>query len=72
MKGGITSAVVLRRGLGAKAASVIGPVAAGASLWRAHGADGEVPCVVVPGNVGGASLLADLVSAVTSGASAAC
>jgi uncharacterized protein YgbK (DUF1537 family) len=59
-KGGVTSAVVLKRGLGARSAGVVGPVQPGVSLWSADGADGPVPYVVVPGNVGGPSLLSDL------------
>jgi uncharacterized protein YgbK (DUF1537 family) len=56
-KGGITSAVVARRGLGAREALVVGPVVDGVSLW-------EVPAarlLVVPGNVGADDLLASLV-----------
>jgi uncharacterized protein YgbK (DUF1537 family) len=58
-KGGITSAVVIRDGLGADEAVVVGPILPGVSLWRLR--DGRA-CVVVPGNVGNDSLLVDLVS----------
>jgi uncharacterized protein YgbK (DUF1537 family) len=58
-KGGITSAVVIRDGLGADEAVVVGPILPGVSLWRLR--DGRA-CVVVPGNVGDDSLLVDLVS----------
>jgi len=59
-KGGITSCVTLRDGLGASAAEVVGPVLPGVSLWRA----GELDYVVVPGNVGDDRLLADIVALV--------
>jgi uncharacterized protein YgbK (DUF1537 family) len=60
-KGGITSAVVIRDGLGADEAFVVGPILPGVSLWRLR----ENPaCVVVPGNVGDDSLLAELVAKV--------
>jgi uncharacterized protein YgbK (DUF1537 family) len=60
-KGGITSAVTAREGLGARAARVVGPIATGVVLWRlSTGTD----YVVVPGNVGGPDLLADVVAAV--------
>jgi len=61
-KGGITSAVVIRDGLGAREAVVVGPVLPGVSLWRLP--DNRA-CLVVPGNVGDDSLLADLVSMIT-------
>ena len=35
-KGGITSAVNVRDGLGAERAQIVGPVAPGVSLWLAH------------------------------------
>lgn len=58
-KGGITSAVVIRDGLGADEAVVVGPILPGISLWRLR--DGR-SCIVVPGNVGDESLLVELVS----------
>ncbi len=60
-KGGITSAVTAREGLGARAALVLGPLRPGVALWRL--ADGR-DYVVVPGNVGGPDLLAELVGAI--------
>lgn len=60
-KGGITSADVARWGLGARAARVVGQLAPGVSLWRlGTGGGAGLPYVVVPGNVGRASLLVDL------------
>jgi uncharacterized protein YgbK (DUF1537 family) len=58
-KGGITSAVTARDGLGARTARVIGPVVTGVSLWRLLSGPSYL---VVPGNVGGPGLLAELVS----------
>jgi uncharacterized protein YgbK (DUF1537 family) len=69
-KGGITSAVTLRMGLGATAADVVGPVLPGVSLWRARARDGElVDYYVVPGNVGADSLLVELVDVLERGRS---
>ena len=59
-KGGITSCVTLRDGLGIAAAEVVGPVLPGVSRWRA----GELEYLVVPGNVGDDRLLADIVALV--------
>ena len=59
-KGGITSAVVLRDGLGVDAAQVAGPVAPGVALWRARSRGRSVDYLVVPGNVGGPELLVEL------------
>jgi uncharacterized protein YgbK (DUF1537 family) len=58
-KGGITSAVTAREGLGARTARVIGPVVTGVSLWQLPTGPSYL---VVPGNVGGPGLLAELVS----------
>lgn len=66
-KGGITSAVTVREGLGADEAEVVGPVLPGVSHWRVAGPDGAVDCLVVPGNVGDDDLLARLVSLVMEG-----
>jgi uncharacterized protein YgbK (DUF1537 family) len=60
-KGGITSAVTALHGLGATAARVIGPVLPGVSYWRLP--DGR-DYLVVPGNVGGPELLAELVASI--------
>lgn len=60
-KGGITSAVTARDGLGARAARVVGPILTGVALWRLTEGTSYV---VVPGNVGGPGLLADLVGAI--------
>ena len=60
-KGGITSAVTARAGLDARVARVIGPILPGVALWQLpEGTD----YVVVPGNVGGPGLLADVVAAI--------
>jgi uncharacterized protein YgbK (DUF1537 family) len=62
-KGGITSAVTLRVGLGATSALVVGPVADGIALWSVVRPDrADVPYVVFPGNVGSDRTLADLVA----------
>lgn len=66
-KGGITSAVTARVGLGCRVAQTVGPVVAGVALWHAEQpeATGEpIPYLVVPGNVGDDRLLADLVDGV--------
>jgi uncharacterized protein YgbK (DUF1537 family) len=62
-KGGITSCVTLRDGLGVAAAEVVGPVLPGVSRWRA----GDLDYLVVPGNVGDDRLLADIVALVLGG-----
>ncbi len=57
-KGGITSAVVIRDGFGARRVRVAGPIAPGVSLWLAA----DTPAFAVfPGNVGGPAALAELV-----------
>jgi uncharacterized protein YgbK (DUF1537 family) len=60
-KGGITSAVGIRDGLGAKVATVEGPVAPGVALWRLENGS---RCLVFPGNVGDDDALARLVAEV--------
>jgi uncharacterized protein YgbK (DUF1537 family) len=62
-KGGITACVTLRDGLGVAAAEVVGPVLPGVSRWRAD----DLDYIVVPGNVGGDRLLADIVALVLDG-----
>ena len=59
-KGGITSYVTLREGLGVDAATVVGPLLPGVSLWNVDVASRSIPFIVVPGNVGGLELLVDL------------
>ena len=67
-KGGITSAVTLRDGVGAAVADVIGPVEPGVSRWSARWPDGaELDYLVVPGNVGDDALLARLVAGIVRG-----
>jgi uncharacterized protein YgbK (DUF1537 family) len=70
-KGGITSAVTLRDGVGAPEAEVLGPVEPGVSRWAARWADGdELAYLVVPGNVGDEDLLARLVARIVRGSDA--
>lgn len=65
-KGGITSADVARRGLGASSATVLGPVLAGIPVWTLPRDDGgTVIYVVVPGNVGDDRTLVDVASALS-------
>lgn len=67
-KGGITSAVTLRDGVGADQADVLGPVVPGVSRWEARWPDGSsLAYLVVPGNVGDDHLLEALVGAVVKG-----
>jgi len=67
-KGGITSAVTLRKGVGAGEAEVVGPVEPGVSRWSARWPDGQpLDYVVVPGNVGDDELLARLVAGIVRG-----
>ena len=64
-KGGITSAEVARTGIGATAATVLGQVLPGVSVWRMNAHDGhDVLYVVVPGNVGGPDTLVRVLEAV--------
>jgi len=60
-KGGITSAVTAREGLGATWARVAGPIVPGVALWRL---ETGTEYVVVPGNVGGPGLLADVIAVI--------
>jgi uncharacterized protein YgbK (DUF1537 family) len=60
-KGGITSAVTARDGLGARSARVLGPIVPGVVRWRLP--DGT-DYLVVPGNVGGPDLLVDVLAAI--------
>jgi uncharacterized protein YgbK (DUF1537 family) len=58
-KGGITSAEVATRGLGARTATVLGQVEPGISLWQL---DTGMPYLVVPGNIGSTDTLTSLVN----------
>lgn len=63
-KGGITSAEVAKTGAGASSALVRGQVAAGISVWRlASDVHDGLDYVVVPGNVGDADALVDVLAA---------
>lgn len=68
VKGGITSAVTLHRGVGADEADVVGPVVPGVSRWAARWPDGSpLDYLVVPGNVGDDGLLDELMRAIVRG-----
>lgn len=68
-KGGSTSAINVRDGLGAESVEVVGPVAPGISLWLVPTpTDQPYPVIVFPGNVGDADTLADLVDRILEGA----
>src|SRR5581483_11156905 len=56
-KGGITAAVGVRAGLGARLATVEGPVRPGVAMWRLENGG---RCLVFPGNVGSDDALAEL------------
>lgn len=63
-KGGITSAQIARDALGASDALVLGQILPGVSLWRLRAFDGrELLYVVVPGNVGEADALVQVMRA---------
>jgi uncharacterized protein YgbK (DUF1537 family) len=64
-KGGITSAVTLRTGLGVDVADVVGPVLPGVSLWHAQAGGRPLDYLVVPGNVGDDDLLVRLLDTIT-------
>ncbi|WP_341955320.1 four-carbon acid sugar kinase family protein [Microbacterium sp. LWH13-1.2] len=70
-KGGITSADVIGRSLGAREARVLGQVRPGVSVWRVSrsgldpsraSVDGFLDCVIVPGNMGDPEILVDAVA----------
>jgi uncharacterized protein YgbK (DUF1537 family) len=63
-KGGITSHVTAREGLGARRGLVLGPLADGIALWRLEGQRGPVPYVVFPGNVGDDRTLLEVADAI--------
>ena len=60
-KGGITSAVTAKVGLGAASALCLGPLVDGVALWTL---DGGTPFVVFPGNVGGDTALLEVIELV--------
>jgi uncharacterized protein YgbK (DUF1537 family) len=61
-KGGITSAVVAREGLGARSALALGPLVDGVAVWRLDAPGGKaIPYVVFPGNVGDDRTLLEVV-----------
>ena len=62
-KGGITSAEVARTAFGADRATVRGQVAAGISVFDLDAVGAPRVQVVVPGNVGGAATLVDVIAA---------
>ncbi len=64
-KGGITSAVTARVGLDGRIAQTVGPVVPGVALWHVQrSGGGEVPYLVVPGNVGDDDLLVTIVDGI--------
>lgn len=71
-KGGITAADVIRRSLGVVSARVLGQVEPGVSVWDARMPGGhDVRCVIVPGNMGGPTVLADAVQWALAGSASA-
>ena len=60
-KGGITASDVIHGSLGAQRARVRGQVQPGVSVWDVPGRNGDVRCVIVPGNMGSATVLVDVV-----------
>lgn len=66
-KGGITAADVIEASIGATQARVLGQVRPGVSVWEMTSREGQtVLAVIVPGNMGDTTILAELVTAVTS------
>lgn len=63
-KGGITSARLATEALGAASAHVRGQVLPGVPVWSLRTPRGEVPYVVVPGNVGDDDALRDVLARV--------
>ncbi len=64
-KGGITSASVARVGLGAERALIRGQIVPGVSVWEVTTPEGhDILYVVIPGNVGDASTIVDVLEAV--------
>jgi uncharacterized protein YgbK (DUF1537 family) len=67
-KGGITSSDVASVGLGARAATVVGPLLPGVPVWRVpRPGGGDVLLVVFPGNVGDDDALRAVVATLASG-----
>jgi len=62
-KGGITSALVARAGLRARAARVVGPIVPGVARWNM--VPDRTALLVVPGNVGGPELLLSVLDSLT-------
>jgi uncharacterized protein YgbK (DUF1537 family) len=68
IKGGVTSAITIRYGLGADEADVVGPVLPGVALWRLRDDEHRARNVlVVPGNVGTDDLLVRVIDQLLSG-----
>jgi len=67
VRGGVTSAVMARFGLGAAQARVAGPVMPGVVLWRLDHAAGRIPLLIAAGNIGQPGDLAALVSRIVDG-----
>jgi uncharacterized protein YgbK (DUF1537 family) len=65
-RGGITSAVVAREGLGMREAWAAGPVRPGVAMWQADTTPGAAPLLIAAGNVGEPADLADLVEEMVS------
>ena len=65
-RGGITSAVVAREGLGASQAWAAGPVRRGIALWQLSTPAGRLPMLIAAGNIGNPPDLADLVEEMVS------
>jgi uncharacterized protein YgbK (DUF1537 family) len=66
LKGGVTSAVVIKDGLGAVQAEIVGPALPGVALWQILEPEPR-PVLVVPGNVGDDELLVRIVDLVRGG-----
>jgi uncharacterized protein YgbK (DUF1537 family) len=62
VRGGVTSAVMARYGLGGTEARVAGPVMPGVVLWQLDDAAGGIPLLIAAGNIGQPGDLAALVS----------
>lgn len=66
-KGGVTSHVTARHGLGARSGICLGPLVEGVALWRLDAARGTIPYVVFPGNVGADGTLLEVVETILAG-----